>query len=201
MNNHSHKNQNNKLQKPVDILKKEHKFIWEIIKILEGSARSIEQSGKVDFEILNDIINLIKNFNHKYHRRKEESVLFKVAEGKREMTWVGGNIVPFLREHEEGSEYVRTLADALEETVKKGATDKKSRKLIIKNIYGYAALLSSHMFQEEKTLYPKIEAILSKQEQENILKSFKQLNDEMAAVGDKERFENMLKDCKKKLGI
>lgn len=191
----------NKIQKPIDILRKEHKFIREIIKILEGSARNIEENGKIDPEILKGTINLIKNFTHKYHRRKEDGVLFKVAESKREMAWIAGNIIPYLREHDEGAEYVRNLAVELEEAVKKGITDKKSKKIILKNIYGYAALLASHMLQEEKTLYPRIEAILNKQEQENILKSFKQLEDGMAAVGDKERFENMIKEYKKKLGI
>lgn len=194
-------NNNNKIKKPIDILRKEHKFIREIIKILEGSARNIEEFGKIDPEILKGSISLIKNFTHKYHRRKEEGVLFKVAESKREMIWIASDIVPFLREHEEGAEYVRALAQELENAVKKGVADKKSRKRILKNIYGYAALLSSHMLQEEKILYPRIEAILDKQEQENILKSFKQLEDEMASVGDKERFENMIKEYKKKLGI
>lgn len=192
---------NNKIQKPVDILRKEHKFIWEIIKILEAAAKNIEESGKIDPEILKSAMNLIKNFTHKYHRRKEEGVLFRVAENKKEADLTASGIIPFLREHEEGAEYVRNLAVELEEVIKKGATDKKSKKLLLKNIYGYAALLSSHMFQEEKTLYPRIEAVLNKQEQENILKSFRQLHEEMVAVGDKERFENMLKDCKKKLGI
>lgn len=192
---------NNKIQKPIDFLRKEHKFIREIIKILEGSAKNIEKSGKIDSEILKGTINLIKNFTHKYHRRKEDGVLFKMAEGKREMAWITGDIIPFLHEHDEGAEYVRNLAVELEDSVKKGVTNKKSRKLILKNIYGYAALLSSHMLQEEKTLYPRIEAILNKQEQENILKSFKQLEDGMIAVGDKERFENMVKEYKKKLNI
>ncbi len=192
---------NNKVQKPIDFLKKEHKFIREIVKILEASARNIEESGKIDTEILNGAINLIKNFTHKYHRRKEEGVLFKMAENKREMAWVGNGVVSYLREHEEGAEYVRALAEELEESVKKGGADKKSRRLILKNIYGYAALLSSHMLQEEKTLYPRIEAILSKQEQENILKSYKQLYDDMVAAGDKERFANMIREFKKKLGI
>lgn len=194
-------NNNNNVRKPIDFLRKEHKFIREIIKILEASARNMEESGKIDREILNGAINLINNFTHKYHRRKEEGVLFKMAENKREMAWVGGGIIPYFREHEEGAEYVRALARELEETVKKGVADKKSRKLIVKNIYGYAALLSSHMLQEEKTLYPRIEAVLNKQEQENILKSYKELYNEMIAVGDKERFENMVKEYKKKLGI
>ncbi len=192
---------NNKIQKPADVLRKEHKFIGEIIKILEGSARSIEESGKIDPEILEGTINLIKNFTHKYHRRKEEGVLFKVAENKREMTWIASDIIPFLREHDEGAECVRHLAASLDEAIKKGGTDKKSRKTLLKNIYGYAALLSSHMLHEEKVIYPRIEAILNKQEQENILRSFRQLEDGMAAVGDKERFENMVREYKKKLNI
>lgn len=197
MNNHN----NNKIQKPVDILRKEHKFIWEIIKILEAAAKKIEESGEIDPEILKNSMNLIKNFTHKYHRRKEEGALFKVVEKKREADLTASGIIPFLREHEEGAEYVRSLAEKLEEAIKKGGTDKKSRKILLKNIYGYAALLSSHMFQEEKTLYPRVEAVLNRQEQENILKSFRQLYDEMVAVGDKERFKSMLKDCKKRLGI
>lgn len=190
-----------KTQKPTDMLRKEHKFIREIIKVLEASAREIEKSGKFDPEVLRESISLIKNFTHKYHRRKEEGVLFRAVEGKREMAWLSSDIVPFLREHDEGAEYVRNLAVALEESVKKGGEDKKSRKLVLKNIYGYAGLLSSHMLEEEKVLYPRIEGILSTQEQENILKSFNQLEDEMAAVGDKERFDNLIKDCKKRLGI
>lgn len=190
---------NTKTQKPTDVLRREHKFIKEIIRVLELSARQMEETGKTDPEVLRECISLIKNFTHKYHRRKEEGVLFRAVEGKGEMTWLTSDVIPFLREHEEGAEYVRNLALALEESVKKGMADKKSKKMLLKNIYGYAALLSSHMLQEEKVLYPRIEGVLSKQEQENILKSFKQLEEEMAAVGDKERFDNIIKDSKKRL--
>ena len=57
----------NKIQKPTDILKKDHKVIKDIIKVLEACACSIEEggSGKCDVGILKGSMNLIKYFNHK----------------------------------------------------------------------------------------------------------------------------------------
>lgn len=189
-----------KNQKPTEILKKDHKIIKDIIKILVACAGALEEGGKCDLGILNGSMGLIKNFNHKYHRRTEESVLFKIAE-KKESPWGGVNISSMLREHEEGAEHVRRVADLLRESVEKGISSKKTRKAVIKNIYAYSSLLGSHLVQEEKILYPMIESLLTKQEKKNILQSFERLNQEMKEVGDKERYANSIKEYKKRLGI
>ncbi|MBU3924954.1 hemerythrin domain-containing protein [Patescibacteria group bacterium] len=189
-----------KNQKPTDILKKDHKVISDIIKILEACANSLEEGGKCDLDILNGSMNLIKNFTHKYHRRTEESVLFKIAE-KKAAPWGARNISSMLREHEEGAEQVRRVADLLRESVSGGISSKKSKKAVIKNIYAYSFLLGSHLMQEEKILYPTIESLLASQERKNIMKSFERLNYEMSEVGDKDRYRNLIKKYKEKLGI
>ncbi|MBU4338187.1 hemerythrin domain-containing protein [Patescibacteria group bacterium] len=189
-----------KNQKPTDILKKDHKVISDIIKILEACANSLEEGGKCDLDILNGSMNLIKNFTHKYHRRTEESVLFKIAE-KKAAPWGARNISSMLREHEEGAEQVRRVADLLRESVSGGISSKKSKKAVIKNIYAYSFLLGSHLMQEEKILYPMIESLLASQERKNIMKSFERLNQEMMEVGDKERYVNLIKEYKKRLNI
>jgi regulator of cell morphogenesis and NO signaling len=187
-------------QKLSDVLKKEHRIIEDIIKILEACAKRLEENKKLDIEILTGSVDLIKNFTHKYHRRKEESVLFKII-GRKTVLWGLGDIAPLLYEHEEGAEYVRSLAGLLTDAIKSGIASKRAKRSVIKNIYGYNALLSSHLLQEEKKLYPLAERILSNQERENVLRSFKMLEDEMITVGDKQRYENLIKDYKKRLDI
>lgn len=187
-------------QKPTEILKKDHKIIKDIIKILESCACSLEEGRKCDLDILNGSMNLIKNFNHKYHRRTEESVLFKIAE-KKSAPWRTVNIGSMLREHEEGAEQVRQVADLLRESVAGGISNKKIKKAVIKNLYAYSSLLGSHLLQEEKTLYPMIESLLTNQERKNILQSFERLEREMMEIGDKERYANLIKDFKKRLAV
>lgn len=196
----NHNNHNNKVQKPSDILKKDHKIIKDIIKVLESCAGSLYDGGKCDLGILNGSMNLIKNFIHKYHRRAEESVLFKIAE-KKEALWSGGNIRSMLREHEEGAEQVRKIADLLKESVSAGISNKKAKKAVVKNLYAYSSLLGSHLLQEEKTLYPMIESLLTRQERKNILQSFERLEQEMKEIGDKERYVNLIKEYKKRLEL
>lgn len=191
---------NAKTQKLSDMLKKEHRIIEDIIKILEACAKRLEENKKLDMDILTGSVDFIKNFTHKYHRRKEESVLFKII-GRKTMLWGLGDIAPLLYEHEEGSEFVRNMAGLLEEAVQNGVAGKRAKKAVIKNIYGYSALLSSHLLQEEKKLYPLAESLLSKQERENVLHSFEMLENEMVEVGDRERYENLIKDYKKRLNI
>lgn len=191
---------NIKTQKPTDILKKDHKIIKDIIKVLEACAGSLEKGGKCDLDILNGSMNLIKNFNHKYHRRTEESVLFKIAE-KKEAPWSGGDLSSIIREHEEGAEQVRRVADLLRESVAAGISNKKSKKAVVKNLYAYSSLLGSHLMQEEKTLYPVIESLLTNQEKKNILQSFERLAQEMKEIGDKERYADSIKEYKKRLAI
>jgi hemerythrin-like domain-containing protein len=187
-------------QKPTEVLKKDHKIIKDIIKILETCAGSLEEGGKCNLEILNGSMNLIKNFNHKYHRRTEESVLFKIAE-KKDTPWGTVNIGALLREHEEGAEQVRRVADLLRESVALGISNKKSKKAVVKNLYAYSFLLGSHLLQEEKILYPLIENLLTNQEKKNILQSFQRLDQEMKEIGDKERYSNSIKDYKKRLAV
>lgn len=189
-----------KNQKPTEALKKDHKVIKDIIKILEACAILLEKGENCDLDILNGSMNLIKNFTHKYHRRTEESVLFKIA-GKKSALWGAINISSMLREHEEGAEQVRRVADLLRESVSGGISGKKAKKAVIKNIYAYSSLLGSHLLQEEKTLYPIIESMLTSQEKKNILQSFERLEREMKEIGDKERYANSIKEYKKKLGI
>lgn len=189
-----------KNQKPTEVLKKDHKIIADIIKILEGCAKKIEKEENLDPDILKGSIDLIKNFTHKYHRRKEETVLFKIA-GRKKILWGLSNMNVLLHEHEESAEYVRKIAGMLDAGIKNGVKDKKAKKAMLKNLYGYSALLSSHILEEEKKIYPVIENVLSSQEKENIVRSFKLLEDEMARVGDKERYENLIKDYKKRLDI
>lgn len=191
---------NAKKQKPTEFLKKEHKIIRDIVRILEACAKKIETGEKMDMDILKGSISLINNFTHKYHRRKEETVLFKIAERKK-ILWGLSNMNVLLHEHEEGSEYVRKLAAMLNQAVSGGIEDKKAKKAVLKAIYGYSTLLNSHILEEERRIYPVIENVLSPQEQENIIKGFDRLEEEMIKVGDKERYENLIKDYKKRLGI
>lgn len=195
----------NKIQDPTDILKKDHKVIKDIIKVLEACARSLGEggNGKCNPTILKGSMNLIKYFNHKYHRRMEESALFKVAE-KKSAPWSGGSIVSLLSEHEAGAEQVRRMADILRESVASGDFDKKNKKtkkIIIKNIYAYSALLGSHLTQEEKILYPLIESLLTNQEKKNLSKSFERLRQEIKEIGDKDRYANIIREYKNKLEI
>lgn len=191
-------------QKPTEILKKDHKIIKNIIKILEACAYSLEEgNGKCDVEILNGSMNLIKYFTHKYHRRMEESALFKVAE-KKSAPWIGGSVSSLLREHEEGAEQVRHMADILRESVVRGdfnKNNKKAKKIVIKNIYAYSALLGSHLIQEEKILYPIIESLLTNQEKKNLSESFERLRQEIKEIGDNDRYTNIIKKYKKRLEI
>lgn len=191
---------NNKIRKPTDILKKDHKMIMDIIKILEACAGTLEEGGKCDLDLLKNGMDMIKNFTHKYHRRMEDSVLFKIAE-KKDAPWGGGNISSMLREHEEGAERVRDLADILKESVKEGTVSKKTRKAIIKNLYGYSSLLSSHLMREEKILYPLIENLLTKQEKTNILRTFERFDLEAKEIGEKDRYSDLIKKFKKRLDI
>lgn len=194
---------NNKIQKPTDILKKDHKVIKSIIIILELCAKKMEENKECDSEILKGSMNLIKYFNHKYHRRMEENALFKVAE-KKSAPWSGGSISSLLHEHEAGAEQVRRLADILRESAASGnfdKKDKKTKKAIIKNIYAYSALLGGHLLHEEKVLYPIIESLLTSQEKKNLIKSFENLELSMKEIGDKDRYQNLIKEYKKKLGM
>lgn len=189
-----------KIQKPTDVLKKDHKIILDVIKVLESCAMSLDKCGKCNLDILKGSMNLIKNFNHKYHRRAEESVLFKIAE-KKEAPWGAANIGSILREHEEGAEQVRRLADLLRESVNDGISTKKTKRAVVKNIYAYSSLLGSHLLMEEKNLYPIIESLLTNQEKNNILQSFERLNQGMKEVGDKGRYIDLIKEYKKRLEI
>lgn len=185
-------------QKPTEALKKDHKVIKDVIKVLELCACSLEEKGKCDSDILKGSMNLIKYFNHKYHRRMEEQVLFRIA-SKKAAPWGFVNIGSLIREHEEGAEQVRRLADILGDSVANGISNKKSQKAVIKNIYAYSSLLASHLLLEEKALYPVIESVLTNQEKKNILQSFDQLNQEMSEIGDKDRYSSIIKDYKKRL--
>lgn len=183
-------------QKPTDILKSDHKIIKDIINILNICAVGIKKGGMIDPEILKEAANLINNFTHRYHRRKEESVLFRIMREKGSLTSLGlSDVTTLINEHDEGAVYVRKLAALLKDSVNHKVFNKK---IVLKNLHGYTSLLNSHLMYEENVLYPVINRILKLQEQKNVLKSFEQIEEEMSNIGDKERYKNLIKDLKKR---
>ncbi|MBU3965564.1 hemerythrin domain-containing protein [Patescibacteria group bacterium] len=184
-------------QKPTDVLKADHKTIKDIINILNTCAIMIKERKKIDPGILKEAVSLVNNFTHRYHRRKEESVLFKIMARKGSLTGLGlNNVATMINEHDEGAVYVRKLAALLKDSVNYKVFHKRT---VLKNLHGYISLLSSHLMYEENVLYPVINKMLNRQEQQNVLKSFEAIEEEMANIGDADRYKNAIKNLERRL--
>lgn len=176
--------------KATEILKEEHKVIKRMLKILGKLCEIIEKGEKVENEDMRKILEFIKVFADTCHHGKEEGLLFPAMESvgiPRE----GGPIGVMLYEHNVGRNFVKGMANGIEE-LEKG--NEKAKKEIVENARGYIELLSAHIEKEDNILYPMADMHLSEEEQNELVEKFEKLEEEVIGKGTHEAFHKLVEN-------
>lgn len=161
--------------KPTKQLVDEHEVIQIALKILNKISTEIGAGKNPDPDMLGRIIEFIRIYADKCHHGKEEGLLFPEME-KFGAVNEGGPIGVMLMEHGIGREFVKNMSESLE-----NFKNNKSESLseFAKNSKGYVNLLSEHIQKENQILYPMADSTIPLENQENLLKEFEKVEEEI----------------------
>jgi hemerythrin-like domain-containing protein len=176
--------------KPTQELSQEHQAILLMIRILEKIGQKLEAGERVDVSHLEKAVDFIKGFADKCHHAKEEDLLFPAME-KAGIPRTGGPLGVMLNEHVAGRGFVKGMTDAIA-GLKKG--DKAAGRLFAENAGKYGALLSQHIFKEDRILYPMADARLSAEEQAELSAHFADVEEKVVGRGKHEEYHRLLKE-------
>ncbi len=174
--------------RPTEVLKKEHKAIELMLKVLEKLCEKIESEKEVNPEHLDQILEFIKVFGDKCHHAKEEELLFPAMEDSG-IPREGGPIGVMLTEHNLGRDYVKGMSEAVG---KYKAGDKNAAAKIIENARNYVTLLREHIDKEDTVLYRMADMRLSAEKEEELLAEFEKLEHDKIGVDKHEGFHRLL---------
>ena len=179
---------------PTDELKKEHRDIERMLKIVWDAANLIEGGDDVDLEIFKDASDFFRNYADGCHHVKEERILFERMTARGVPAEYGP--LPMMRgEHEEGREHIRKMA----ELSSRKLTKKTSCELLT-HVREYVNLLSQHIQKEDTILYPIANDVLTARDQIELGKGFAKAESDTMAPGAHEKYRRMIEAWEKKLG-
>ncbi len=180
-----------------DILKTEHRVIEIVIACLERIAGEASQSGKLNRDAAEKVIDFIRNFADRCHHGKEEDHLFTSLESAG-MPTEGGPVGVMLREHQMGREFVRQMSEAIPAA---GEGISEAVKAYATAAMGYAALLRAHIQKEDNILFPAAENLLSQSELDALRVQFDLTEREHMGEGTHERYLALARDLAIEYGV
>lgn len=172
---------------PVEVLEHEHQVIGLALRGAEREARLLQEGGAAHGELLEQIVDLAREFVDACHHGKEEKLVFpKLAE--RGVPGDSGLIAELLAEHVEGRQRVRAIAAAIprlaagEEAVLRAAGATLSE---------YVTELRQHIRKETGQLFPLMRQVLSEEDQADLAAAFERLEVEETGAGVHERYAEL----------
>ncbi|MBI5678687.1 MAG: hemerythrin domain-containing protein [Planctomycetes bacterium] len=167
---------------PVKKLVDEHVLIKRLLALIPSIVEFTESSLKVDKNLILGCVDFIRTYADKYHRMKEEDILFKYIDEKAEIIQV------MYKDHDIGRGYVRQAVEGAE---------KNNKTQVKENLLAYRDLLTQHIKKEDEILYPWIDRQLSTTQ---VGEMFRKCNDADALVGDElpRKYEKFIVELEEK---
>jgi hemerythrin-like domain-containing protein len=140
----------------IDGLKREHRAIECVLRALGLINDRLGRGEAVDPALLDRCIDFIRRFADGVHHQKEENILFP-AMSRSGMPTEMGPIACMLGEHQQGREFVRAMAAAVE-GIRAGRAGAAAEFRTA--AAGYAELLRQHIQKEDNILFMIAERVV-----------------------------------------
>lgn len=178
--------------KPVEDLLKEHEALLSMIEIMKKLTEKMAGGEKIDPGVLEKITGFLQVFADKCHHSKEEFYLFPLLS---EMVTPAdqGIIKILIQEHTFAREYVKGLVSGIA-AYKTG--DESGIPVIIDNMQKYTSLLGQHAIKENRDIFPLVDMALDKDKQDEIVKNFEKIENEVIGAGKHEAYHKLLDELK-----
>lgn len=183
--------------KPTEILSREHRVIEVVIDCLELMCQRAIQTGKLDGESAEQVVDFVSTFADQCHHGKEEVHFFPLLT-ERGIPSERGPVGQMLNEHEQGRILVKEMAGSI-----RGAAEGDAGALdrFVKSAEAYILLLRAHILKEDKVLFPMADGILSSEDQHSVLAAFERTEVEHMGNGTHEKYEKLAQSLADKFGI
>ncbi|HPS86336.1 MAG TPA: hemerythrin domain-containing protein [Spirochaetota bacterium] len=168
----------------------EHESILDSLKVLDVISNRLESGKDIPVEDIKAPIEFFKIFVDRYHHCKEECILYP-AMAESGVHNQNGPIGMMLYEHDKGREYLLQMEDSI--SVSPIKKDK-----FIKSARGYTALLRHNIMNENSVLLPIADIKIPPSKQENIIKAFKEHEENVIGKETHEKLNELLYDLKRK---
>jgi hemerythrin-like domain-containing protein len=172
---------------PTETLMHEHQIILLVLARAEREARSIQETGSVHAETVDEMLDFFRNFADRCHHRKEEKLLFARME-ERGVPVEGGPIGAMLHEHEYGRRLVASIAGALPLAAN---GDRAAMDSVAENLLAYAQFLRAHIGKEDNVLYPMADRLFTAEDQHTLLEAFERVEAEEMGEGVHEKYHEL----------
>lgn len=173
---------------------RDHESVLKMLEIMNGVVQKFDNKENVDTNDLESMLMFLRIFVDKCHHGKEENILFpKLLESG--ITKEGGHVRLMLNQHVVGRVYIAGVTEAI---VKYKSGDPKAVAEITENMTGYIELLSSHITNENNTLYKMTDKYLTFREQTILLSRFEEHEEEVMGHGKYDEFHNLFEHLSKK---
>ncbi|MEW6215187.1 MAG: hemerythrin domain-containing protein [Nitrospirota bacterium] len=183
---------------PTETLKHEHKIILMVLDAAEREAEFIQDTGKINADRVDKMLDFFRNFADRCHHAKEEKYLFTEMQ-KQGISGDIGPIAIMMHEHEEGRQRVKAMAEALPQA---RTGDLSAIKSLKKNLLAYVKLLQAHIDKEDNVLYPMADRLFKPQDQKALSEAFEKVEAEEMGEGVHEKYHQLAHDlAKSTLGL
>jgi hemerythrin-like domain-containing protein len=161
-----------------------------VLDAAEREAQSIRNSGEVQGERIEKMLDFFREFADHCHHAKEEKLLFEKMEG-RGVPVSGSPIAVMLQEHEEGRRRLKSVAEALP---KAGSGDASAVASVRDNLLAYIRLLRGHIDKEDNILYPMADRLFTPEDQRALTEAFEKVEAEEIGEGVHEKYHQLAHD-------
>lgn len=170
-----------------EVLKHEHKIVLKVLDAARREAQTIADTGKLNVEKLDKILDFFRVFVDQCHHGKEEEYLFPTME-KRGVPADKGPIPVMLHEHVGGRNTVKALAEALARA-KQG--DASATEAVAANLAILDEHLRSHIDKENEVLFPMADKVFTPEDQQALVASFEKHEAEEIGAGVHEKYHEL----------
>ncbi len=160
---------------PTEMLENEHRFIQKVVTAAATLADRLAEGIDLEADMLQSIVEFMRNYADKCHHGKEEDLLFP-ALARKGVPMRGCPLEALMREHQMGRALVKSLADAVDSY---GMGDTGSRDALIKSLRGIVELYPNHIWKEDFLLFPMTNKVLSPEDQANLRQEFEKVEERL----------------------
>jgi len=179
--------------KPIEILKEEHRAIKLMLRVLEKVCQKLEAGDELNPGHLLQIVDFIRGFADRCHHAKEENLLFPAMIDSG-LPKEGGPLSVMLNEHQQGRKYVREMEEEAQEYSRGSLSS--SRKYA-ENAKNFISLLTQHIDKEDNILYEIARMHIPENKEKLLSVEFERVEREKIGVGVHEKYHYILKEMKR----
>jgi len=170
-----------------EILKHEHKIILKVLDAVRHEAQGIADTGKLNVEKLDKILDFFRVFVDRCHHGKEEEYLFPTME-KRGIPADKGPLPVMLHEHAGGRNTVKAISEAL---ARARQGDAAATQAVAANLAILDEHLRSHIGKENEVLFPMADKVFTPEDQQALVASFEKHEAEEIGEGVHEKYHQL----------